>query len=318
MTDAAPQMDVSICIVTYRARDYLRDCLESLESSTGVQRGAWNTASDESAALHAAARLEIIVVDNNSQDGIDDMLRNEFPAVRLIQNDHNAGYTRPMNQALQAASQTRYLMQLNPDTLVLPHAIERLVAYMDEHPQVGICGPKVLNRDGSLQKSCRRGESRPWAVFTYFSGLAARYPNSPRFSQYHVSYLDENQTAPVDGVSGSCMLIRQAVVDQIGYLDELFFAYQEDADYCFRARQAGWQVVYLPLAQIVHYGGMGGSKVEPYRSIFEWHRSYYNYYRKNLARDYFFLFNWFYYLAMLIKLGLALAANFVRGVLRQP
>ena len=102
------------------------------------------------------------------------------------------------------------------------------------------------------------------------------------------------------------------MIDQIGYLDERFFAYQEDADFCFRARQAGWQIYYVPSAQIVHFGSMGGSRVEPYRSIIEWHKSYFRYYRKNLARDYFFLFNWFYYGAMLIKLGLALLQNFIR------
>jgi GT2 family glycosyltransferase len=116
----------------------------------------------------------------------------------------------------------------------------------------------------------------------------------------------------VKSVSGSCMIIRQSVVDQIGFLNEIYFAYQEDADFCFQARQAGWQVVYFPKAQIVHYGGMGGSRVQPYRSIFEWHRSYYLYYRNNLARDYFFLGNWLFYLAMLIKLGIALLSNSLR------
>jgi len=124
--------------------------------------------------------------------------------------------------------------------------------------------------------------------------------------------MDENETHPVAGVSGSCMLVRREVVHSIGYLDEQFFAYQEDADYCFQARQAGWQVFYYPQAQIIHYGGMGGSRVQPYRSILEWHRSYFLYYRKNLARDYFFLLNWFYYLAMGAKLLFSLGMNFVR------
>ena len=109
------------------------------------------------------------------------------------------------------------------------------------------------------------------------------------------------------------MLIRRAVVDQIGYLDERFFAYQEDADYCFRARQAGWQVYYMPEAQITHYGSMGGSRVEPFRSMYAWHKSYFLYYQKNLAQDYCFILNWFYYLAMLLKLTLSLMANLLRN-----
>ncbi len=108
------------------------------------------------------------------------------------------------------------------------------------------------------------------------------------------------------------MFIRRAVVEQIGYLDEMFFAYQQDTDFCFRARQAGWKVYYVPQAQIIHYGGEGGSKVEVYRSIYQWHRSYFLYYRKHLARDYFFLFNWLIYGLMAVKLGLSLFMTVLR------
>jgi GT2 family glycosyltransferase len=108
------------------------------------------------------------------------------------------------------------------------------------------------------------------------------------------------------------MLVRRPVIEHIGLFDERFFAYQEDADYCFQAKKAGWKIVYHPKAQIIHYGGQGGSRVQPYRAIVEWHRSYYMYYRKNLAKDYFFLFNWFYYLLMGLKLLVTLVANLVR------
>ena len=296
-TASSDRKDVSVCIVSHQVRDLLRDCLDSIYANTRLE-------------------FEIIVVDNGSQDGTVEMLQNEYPAVKLVRNDCNMGFTVPMNQALRLGG-GRYLLQLNPDTLILPKAngkaaIDCLVAFMDAHPETGICGPKVLNRDHTLQKPCRRGESTPWAVITYFTGLARLFPKSKIFGQYLMSYLDEDQTNPVDGVAGSCMLIRREVVEQIGYLDERFFAYQEDADYCFRARQAGWKVYYMPEAQIIHYGGMGGSRVQPYRSIYEWHRSYFLYYRKNLAKNYFFLFNWFYYLAMLLKLIFALAVNFMR------
>jgi GT2 family glycosyltransferase len=283
---------VSICIVTYHTRDLLRDCLVSLYESSALD-------------------LEVIVVDNGSRDGVGEMLTSDFPQVRFIENDRNLGYTHPMNQALKTGM-GHYLMQLNPDTLVLAGAVDRLVEFLEAHSEVGICGPKVLNRDRTLQKPCRRGESRPWAVISYFTGLAALFPKSKLFGEYLMSYKDPDETHPVAGVAGSCMLIRRGVIEQIGYLDERFFAYQEDADFCFRARQAGWQIYYVPAAQIVHFGGMGGSRVEPYRSIIEWHKSYFRYYRKNLARDYFFVFNWFYYGAMLIKLGLALIQNFIR------
>ena len=119
----------------------------------------------------------MIVVDNGSKDGVAEMLPEEFPAVRFIENDRNAGYTRPMNQSLQAGI-GRYLLQLNPDTLIKPGALDRLVDFLEENSAVGICGPKVLNKDGTLQKSCRRGEPRPLAVISYFTGLSRLFPRS--------------------------------------------------------------------------------------------------------------------------------------------
>ncbi len=285
--------DISICIVTYKARDFLRECLRSIEDTT------------------RRFQYEVIVVDNGSQDGTIELLEDEFPTVSIVQNEVNAGFTRPMNQALEI-SIGRYLLQLNPDTEVLLDALDKLAAFMDEHPEVGICGPKVLNRDLTLQKSCRRGESRPLAVLSHFLGLAKIFPEDKRFGEYHLTYKDEDEIHQVAGVAGSCMLIRRDVIDQIGFLDERFFAYQEDADLCFRAREAGWKIFYYPEAQVIHYGGQGGSRVHPYRSIYEWHRSYWLYYRKNLAKDYFFLFNWVYYILMLIKLVITLILSVIR------
>jgi GT2 family glycosyltransferase len=284
---------LSICILTLNARDFLRACLHSIQEHTILDH-------------------EIIVVDNGSSDGTSDMLQTEFPTVRLIQNQENLGYTYPNNQAMQLAK-GRFIALLNPDTLVHSGAFEQLCAFLESHPDVGIVGPKVLNPDGTLQAPCRRGDSRPWAVISYFTGLAKRFPDKAFFNGYLLTHLPEDQIHPVDGVSGSCMFIRREVVDQIGYLDERFFAYQEDADYCLRARQAGWQVYYNPEAQITHFGGQGGSRVQPYRSIWAWHKSYFLYYRKHFAGDYFFLFNWLYYVAMGVKLLMALLKNALSG-----
>jgi len=284
---------LSICILTLNARDFLRACLHSIQEHTTLDH-------------------EIIVVDNGSSDGTSDMLQTEFPTVRLIQNQENLGYTYPNNQAMQLAK-GRFIALLNPDTLVHSGAFEQLCEFLESHPDVGIVGPKVLNPDGTLQAPCRRGDSRPWAVISYFTGLAKRFPDKAFFNGYLLTHLPEDQIHPVDGVSGSCMFIRREVVDQIGYLDERFFAYQEDADYCLRARQAGWQVYYNPEAQITHFGGQGGSRVQPYRSIWAWHKSYFLYYRKHFAGDYFFLFNWLYYVAMGVKLLMALLKNALSG-----
>jgi GT2 family glycosyltransferase len=285
--------DLSICLVTLNAKQYLRDCLASI------------------ATYPASISTEIIVVDNHSTDGTLEMLRQDFSQVSLIQNNQNDGFARPSNQAIRVAL-GKYVLVLNPDTLVMEGTLDRLTTFLEEHPEAGIVGPKVLNRDGSLQKACRRGISRPWATFSYFSGFARLFPNSKLFGGYLLNYLNEDETYLVDGVSGSCMLIRRRVIEQVGLFDERFFAYQEDADYCFQAQQAGWQIYYYPAARIIHYGGQGGSRAQPIRSIFEWHRSYYLFYKKNLARDYFFLFNWFYYCLMGLKLGFALFTNALR------
>ncbi|RPI81050.1 MAG: glycosyltransferase family 2 protein [Chloroflexi bacterium] len=286
------EVDLSICIVSYRSRQLLRECLCSIDSNP------------------PAGEYEVIVVENDSQDGTLEMLAEEFPRVRVFPLSEHGGYTAPMNYALHRAK-GRYLIQLNPDTLILPQALSRLIFFMDAHPAVGICTPKVLNRDGSLQQQCRRSSARPWDVITYFSGLAKRFPKDPRFGRYLMSYKDENETHLVEAVSGSCMMIRQEVIEQIGYLDEQFYAYQEDTDFCVRAGLAGWQLYYYPEAQIIHYGGEGGTKVHLYRSIYIWHRSYYLYYRKHMAKDYFFLFNYFFYLLMGVKLSLALFRAFL-------
>jgi len=310
-------VDLSICIVTLNACDYLQNCLRSIyeQSSFIVSADTISTkslqASDQSSISPDKLSFELTIVDNGSADGTIEMLQREFSSIKLIQNGRNDGFAKPINQALSVSS-GEYLLVLNPDTIVLPGALNELVSYLNSHPDVGICGPKVLNRDGSLQKACRRGVSRPWAAFSYFSGLSTLFPKSKRFGGYLLNYMDENATHEVDGVSGSCMLIRHKVLDQVGYFDERFFAYQEDADYCFQVKKAGWKIVYFPQAQIIHFGGQGGSRVQPYRSIYEWHRSYYLYYRKNLAKDYFFLFNWFYYLLMGLKFIVSLLANAVR------
>lgn len=287
------RVKLSICIVTYQARKYLRQCLQSVAENP------------------PSVKYEIIVVDNQSADGTLEMLKGQFPQVQIIENRENKGFTAPTNQALRQAVGD-YLVLLNPDTHVHPQAFDNLIAFMKRHPDAGICGPKVLNLDGSMQKPCRRGESRPWAVFSYFLGFSRLFPKSKLFGEYLMNYIDEDLIHQVAGVSGSCMLIRRQVIDQIGYLDELFFAYQEDADYCLQARRSGWNVYYVPTAHITHYGGEGGSRVHPYRSIYAWHYSYFLYFRKNFASDYFFLLNWLFYLAMGVKLLLALILNLFR------
>lgn len=280
---------LGVCIVTRFSKDLIPECLNSLlDQSPGLD-------------------LDVVVVDNASQDDTVEEIRLNFPTVKLILNKENLGFSRAVNQGLKSLDAHYYLL-LNPDAILLPDAIEILIQFMEAHPAVGICGPKILNRDGSIQYQSRRGEARPWEVFSYFMGLAKLFPQDRRFTGYLLNHIDNNQVNEVKAVSGSCMMIRREVVDQIGYLDERYFAYQEDTDYCFQARGAGWRVCYVPMAEVRHDGGRGGSGVNPYQGVYQWHRSYYLYYRKNLAMDYPFWFHPFYYLSMFVKLIMSLIA----------
>ena len=288
------QKKVSVCIVTLNASKYLHHCLTLLEQSQGAEVE------------------QIIVVDNRSNDNTVKMIHEKHSSVTLIQNNRNEGYTIPMNRAMKEAD-GEYLLILNPDAFVKPKAVAALANFLDLHPEVGIAGPKVLNVDGTFQKSCRRGVARPWNVISYFTGLAARFPDNSKYTGYHLSHLDENILNEVDGVSGSCMMIRRNLIDKIDCFDERFFAYQEDSDYCFRAKAAGWKIYYVPEAEVIHDAGRGGSAAYKYRSLFEWHRSYYLLYKKHFSADYFPLFNGLFYSAMLGKLLITVIREAVRN-----
>ncbi len=283
--------ELSVCIVTLDGRDKILPCLASLFEKTRLD-------------------LHVVVVDNASEDGTPEAIRAAFPQVQVIVNTQNVGYARAVNQGIQACP-ARYHVLINPDAVLHNDALGLLRDFMEANPQAGICSPRVLNSDGSMQYQCRRGEARPGEVFAYFLGLSRLFPKDPRFTGYLLTHLDDNQVNEVKAVSGSTMMIRRAVIEQIGCLDEQFFAYQEDADYCFAARQAGWKIFYVPDPVVIHIGGHGGSRKRPYFAIYHWHRSYFLYYRKNLARDYPFWFHPFYYFVMLVKLGLSLLGAFL-------
>lgn len=285
--------ELSILIPTLNASVLLKDCLASIERFTS----------------HIA--FEVIVADNASSDDTLEMLARDYPSIQVIKNESNEGFTKPANQLLQAA-QGEFLVLLNPDTLLTEDVFGPQIQWLRANTQVGIAIPKVLNADGGFQRQCKRGDARPAAVFGYFLGLGKLFPKNRALNSYLMPWVGENEIAEVDAVSGSCMIIRRATWQDVGDFDERFFAYQEDSDYCIRARQKGWKVMYLPISAIIHYAGQGGSLAKPFRSIWEWHRSYFILYKKHFAKDYCFLFNWFYYFVMAVRLGLALLINVFR------
>jgi len=279
--------------VSYHSRELLKNCLDSLVVN------------------HPQASYEIIVIDNHSTDGSVEMLQLSHPNVILEALQAEESYTRAMNRALKTA-RGQILVQLNPDTVIKPGVWDALTDFMNSQAEVGICTPKVLNRDGTLQMQCRRSAAGPWDTFCYVIGLSRLFPKNRHFAGYLMTYMDEDVNHPCDAVSGSCMLTRREVVNKIGYLDESYYAYQEDSDYCFRARQAGFQVYYVPLGQIIHYGGQGGSLVHTRRSIYEWHRSYWIYYRKHFAPREIIFVNWLVYIGISIRLVLKLGLSMLK------
>ena len=282
-------IDVSLLIVSHNTCDLLDACLDSIQSET---RRAY----------------EIIVVDNASDDGSAAMVRRRYPDVMLIENQCNAGFAAANNQAARH-TRGRTLLLLNPDTLVLEGAVDRLAAFMDANPDVGICGPRVLNREGRIAQSCYRfptlGNSLRLPLgYTPIRWLLRR--NKGR--RYNLAV---EQPQPVEAVQGCALAIRADLWHRMGGLDETFFLYGEDTDLCYRTWQAGRRVTYLPQACIVHFGGasaeaagatMLGDKIGE-----DFLRSRYCFLAKTRGR-------WaaaaFQLLSMLTGLGLLLATSF--------
>ena len=269
-------MDLSILIVSWNVRELLRKCLYSVISNQ-YSVSSNQTPDSSLNTEHCSLNTEVIVVDNASSDGSVEMLRSEFPNVHLIGNSENVGFTRANNQAL-AMAQGRYLFLLNPDTELGPGALSALVAYMDAHPRVGMIGPQLRYGDGSLQSSRRRFPTLATA-FLESTKLQQWFPRNRVLMHYYMRDTDDGATQEVDWINGSAMFTRREVYDQVGGLDEAFFMYSEELDWCYRIKQAGWQIVYLPTAQITHYEGKSSEQVVAKRDIY-FHSSKIRFFRK--------------------------------------
>jgi GT2 family glycosyltransferase len=264
---AAP--DLSVIVLNYNCRELLRDCLASLR---------------EAAPRH---RIETIVVDNASTDGAPDLVREEFADMTLIANRENLGFTRGNNQGI-AIARGRHVLLLNNDTKVKPGALSVAVEALDADPSIGAAGLKLLNADGSLQLSCRRFPSFQQALFNRYSLLSRLFPGNRWTREYLMTDLPRDEAADVDWVSGACLIVRRAVLDAVGGLDERFYMYSEDVDFCYRVWQAGWRVTYLPQAEVFHYIGQSTKRAR-LKPVIERHRSMYRFYKKHYSREIMFL-----------------------------
>ena len=229
-------MDLSIIIINYNVKEFLQNLLHSIEKAS------------------ANISKEIIIVDNASDDGSVELIKQRFPSCKLISNDKNLGFGKANNQALKIAT-GKYFLLINPDSIVSEDTFDKMIAFFKKNSEAGLAGCKILNPDGTLQLACRRSYPGPWTSFCKVTGLSNLFPRSKIFARYNLTYLDENKTYEVDAISGSFMMMRKEVYDKVGGFDEEFFMYGEDLDLCYRIKSAGYKVFYVHRTQVIHYKG---------------------------------------------------------------
>lgn len=274
-------MDLSIIILNYNGRAWLEKLLPSLQTYW-LQQTRYQT--------------EVVVVDNASTDDSVAYVQKQT-GVRLLCSDRNGGFAFGNNLALQN-NPARYVMLLNSDTEFLPQGsnLDVLIGYMDAEPSAGIITPYLRLDSGLPDRACHRGEPTPWAAFSYFTGLERMFPRSKRFGQYHLSYQSLKTIHEIDACSGAAMLVRNAAVSRVGLLDERFFMYAEDIDWCKRFREAGYLVVFHPGVTLLHHKYQSGlnSKDRQIKQVTrKWfYETMLQYYDKHYRTQYPACFRW--------------------------
>jgi len=226
-------LDLSICIVNWNVKDLLKACLGSIYTNT------------------KDISFEVIVVDNNSSDGSVQMIKSDFPQVKIIENKINAGFTKANNQAIKIA-QGRHVMILNPDTEVVDNALNKMIRFLESRRDCGALGCKLLNTDGTLQRSCR---TFPSLEVMFYSSLFLDqlFPKSRIFGKYFMTWWDFNDVREVDQPMGSALMIRKDALDKVGLFDENIFIWFDEVELLYRIKKAGWKIYFMPEAQIKHH-----------------------------------------------------------------
>ncbi len=229
--------DLAVIIVSYNTKQLLDDCLNSVYK-----------------ADHPKAGVEVIVVDNNSQDGSVEMVEKKYPQVKLIKNKKNTGFAFPNNQGV-AISNAAYLLFLNSDTVIKKFSLVKPLKYLKTHPGVGATTIKLFLKDGTLDYDNHRGQPTPWTAISKFSGLADLFPNSTFFNNYHLGRKNLNKIHQIPVTAGSFLMVPTKVFKEVGGWDESYFFYGEDIDLCFRVNEAGYKIIYYPKTQTLHLRG---------------------------------------------------------------
>jgi len=249
-------------------------------------------------------------VDNNSVDGSIALINEKFPEVHLIQNKTNTGFAVANNQAIQL-SKGKYVLLLNPDTVVQEDTFEKTLAFMESHPDAGGLGIKMLDGKGHFLPESKRGLPTPAVAFYKLFGLSKLFPHSKKFGQYHLTYLDKNQNHEVAVLSGAFMLLRKETLDKIGLLDETFFMYGEDIDLSYRITQAGYKNYYFAESSIIHYKGES-TKKSSVNYVVVFYKAMAIFATKHFSKSNAQVFNFLIHLAIFIRAGLAIFTRFLK------
>jgi GT2 family glycosyltransferase len=285
-------MDLSVIVINYKTKELTLQTLASVFK-----------------AQPPPNKLEVILVDNGSQDDTPQAVRKKFPRVKLILSPTNLGFAAGNNLGLRQAK-GRYLLLLNSDTLVQSDTFVKMVKFMDSSPRVGLATCRVELKNGQLDPASHRGFPTPWAGLTYHLGLEKLFPRSKLFAQYHQGWKDLKTIHEIDSPVGAFYFLRRQALQQVGFLDEAFFMYGEDLDLAYRLKQAGWQVVYTPITRITHLKGASGlrkkqgNKITPEakKQRLKTTRTFYEamkiFYRKHYRKKYPFFIRWLVFLGI--------------------
>ncbi|HWP81268.1 MAG TPA: glycosyltransferase family 2 protein [Bacteroidota bacterium] len=274
-------IDVSVIIVNHNRKDLLEHCLRSV--------------------VEANVQKEVIVVDNASTDGSRELVERLFPDVVLIKNSTNERFAKPNNDAMRIA-RGRYFFLLNNDAILQPGSLESLLAFMENHPDVGMVGPQLLNPDGSIQPSCL-GFMSFWTHLFDMLALDRLFPNSPFFAAMPMTYFDHSTEREVDHIMAAALLVRAEAVAQVGLMDERLTIYYNDTDWSFRFKAAGWKRVFYPAAKVIHHGGQTTARIKRDKGVLE--EQYDNtilYYRKRYGLTGVFYYRVFLFFGFVARL----------------
>jgi GT2 family glycosyltransferase len=288
------RFDLSVVIVNYNVVNFLEQCLNSVLAAT------------------QHLEIEIFVVDNNSVDGSVALVREKFPMVKLIANTENVGFSKANNQAI-LQSDSRYVLLLNPDTVVEQDTFTKCIAYLDAHPKTGGLGVRMLDGKGRFLPESKRGLPTPAVSFYKIFGLSKLFPKSKKFGTYHLGFLDEHHTHEVDVLSGAFMLMRSDTLDQVGLLDEAFFMYGEDIDLSYRIQQGGYTNVYFPETKIIHYKGES-TKKGSLNYVFVFYNAMVIFAKKHFSARYARIFSFAIHLAIYLRASASILKRIVSNL----